>query len=250
MAARVKKHYSLLDVARIAALTFVMALGLQYLIVWAAVSWNWSIKGQYSRLFDEAAGLVTVIRSKPTVRRFLLMADGPRAQHRYQGFHELPGLHQPYVSISSSESRVVFCVEEHGWPLRSLGLHWDYERPVEVSYRAWWIGDAAARKFWRADEPEETRIAPQLHGGISLQSWSNPDWRVSWKALPLTPIWPAFIINHLFYWVILIMIVLVPRVVNVLLRWKSGKCLACGYPRVDAEVCPECGAKLRRVLAP
>jgi hypothetical protein len=68
-------------------------------------------------------------------------------------------------------------------------------------------------------------------------------------ALPLTPLWPGFAINALFY---AAMLWIMFAAVSVLRRWRRirrGVCPNCAYPVGRSEVCSECGRSVvpRRV---
>jgi hypothetical protein len=97
-------------------------------------------------------------------------------------------------------------------------------------------------------------VIPQ---GKPARSWSHvikgdgirPDWErlgftpLSWKRLPTRPIWPGFLINTLFWAVILWMLIVGPFALRRLIRRKCGRCPNCGYDlRGGFEAgCPECG---------
>jgi hypothetical protein len=68
------------------------------------------------------------------------------------------------------------------------------------------------------------------------------------RVLPLRPLWPGFLINTVFYGLILWLIICGPFVLRRLIRIKRGRCPKCGYdlrgapPEVGAGGgCPECG---------
>ncbi len=64
------------------------------------------------------------------------------------------------------------------------------------------------------------------------------------RRLPLTLIWPGFLVNALFYTAILWLLIPGPFVLRRLIRRKRGRCIKCGYDlRGSPEAgCPECGS--------
>lgn len=70
-------------------------------------------------------------------------------------------------------------------------------------------------------------------------------------ALPLLPIWPGFLINTIFYALLLLALVRVPRMARRALRRRRGRCVSCGYDRSGLDpssACPECGRNRPRPL--
>ncbi len=61
--------------------------------------------------------------------------------------------------------------------------------------------------------------------------------------LPLSPLWPDFAINTIFYAAVLWMLTLGPFTARRMIRHKRGHCIKCGYDlRGDFSAgCPECG---------
>lgn len=68
-----------------------------------------------------------------------------------------------------------------------------------------------------------------------------------WVVLPTRPIWLGFIINTLFYCMVLWLLWSAPFVTRRLIRRRRGRCVQCGYDLRGAEpdVCPECGSDRR-----
>jgi hypothetical protein len=89
---------------------------------------------------------------------------------------------------------------------------------------------------------------PQRHvyvsiSGLSLSRTINLD---ALKSLPLTPIWPGFAINTIFYAAVLWVVFALPGKVRRWRRIKRGQCASCGYSlrghdASGGEKCPECG---------
>lgn len=67
-------------------------------------------------------------------------------------------------------------------------------------------------------------------------------------ALPLTPIWSGFIVNTLFYAVILWLLIPGPFTLRRLIRRKRGLCVKCAYDLrgTEHEACPECGEEMAK----
>ena len=63
------------------------------------------------------------------------------------------------------------------------------------------------------------------------------------RLLPLSPIWPDFALNTLFYAAILWLLIPGPFALRRLIRQRRGLCPACGYDLRYGEhdACPECG---------
>ena len=62
--------------------------------------------------------------------------------------------------------------------------------------------------------------------------------------VPVSPIWPGFAINTIFYAAVLWVLFAVPGRVRRWRRIKRGQCASCGYSLREnvSEKCPECGA--------
>lgn len=105
----------------------------------------------------------------------------------------------------------------------------------------------------------ETRTTgTTLHGGLQRITWRrHAAWTTSTVqgayhpldrfALPLLPLWPGFLINTLFYALLLFIAWRVPFALRRAVRRRRGRCGACGYDRAGLDVaaaCPECGAHM------
>jgi len=84
----------------------------------------------------------------------------------------------------------------------------------------------------------------QINGGIRVAGRSRAS-EPTCVILPLTPIWPGFAINTLFYAAILWLMVAAPFALRRRRRVKRGLCPACAYPVGTSDVCTECGRELR-----
>ena len=97
--------------------------------------------------------------------------------------------------------------------------------------------------LWCDAEYFEQRDPPLEVSGALVWGNGAADIRV----LPLRLIWPGFIINTLFYGVMLWLLIPGPFVLRRLIRIKRGRCPKCGYdlrgqpPEIGAAGCPECG---------
>ncbi len=67
---------------------------------------------------------------------------------------------------------------------------------------------------------------------------------VSYRVLPVRPIWSGFAINTLFYAAILWLLIPGPVVLRRFLRLRWGLCPNCAYPMGESSVCTECGRAL------
>ena len=67
--------------------------------------------------------------------------------------------------------------------------------------------------------------------------------------MPLTPLWPGFAINTVFYAAILWMLFAAPFALRRRRRIKRGLCPTCGYDlrgrSGESTLCPECGKSLK-----
>ena len=62
------------------------------------------------------------------------------------------------------------------------------------------------------------------------------------RVIPLTPRWPGFAINTIFYAAMLWVVFFVSGMVKRRVRRRRGLCPACAYPIGTSAVCTECGA--------
>jgi len=129
---------------------------------------------------------------------------------------------RPIDPLDANEWKLVKPLVEdlRGWPLYSM----------RCSFSLRWIG---------------SNSGSHTYNGIELEVKSSPSYDYAWmglRALPLRPIWTGFIVNTLFYGVIVWLVVLGPFVLRRFLRSKRGLCKKCAYPIGTSAVCSECGA--------
>ncbi|MFI4881408.1 MAG: hypothetical protein ACIAQU_02360 [Phycisphaerales bacterium JB064] len=104
-----------------------------------------------------------------------------------------------------------------------------------------------ARSVGLGEAPEPLG-SPRLSLGHGLELWRNPaatTHNLDRFALPLLPLWPGFLINTLFYALLLFIAWRTPIFVRRTLRRRRGRCVGCGYDRDGLDpgaACPECGA--------
>ena len=120
-----------------------------------------------------------------------------------------------------------------GWPMRSLTCHTAQGALV-------WTGFSY--------EAYGRTSGEVIRDGISISSEPVRYSRSrSWRALPLRPILPGFLINTLFYAVIVWLLWSAPFTTRRIMRKRRGRCVRCGYDlrHVEHDVCPECGHVVR-----
>ena len=74
-----------------------------------------------------------------------------------------------------------------------------------------------------------------------------PDWGQWFNDRLESIVWPGFLINTLFYAVVLWLLWSAPFAARRLIRRKRGRCVKCGYDLRGAEheLCPECGVTMQ-----
>ncbi len=85
-------------------------------------------------------------------------------------------------------------------------------------------------------------VADRASGSSLASSRERTGW-LPYRDLAMTPIWPGFAINTIFYAAILWLLAFGPFAVHRFIRDKRGRCIKCGYDlRGDFSAgCSECG---------
>lgn len=145
--------------------------------------------------------------------------DEVRLYHGRVWFSEEP-LQQPMLNAYAIAG---------GWPLLShscwLTVGWNIQPngdEIEYFLNVHW---GILPKKYREDSPGASRIRD---GAFPI--------------LPLRPIWTGFIINTVFYAVILWLLLFAPFTARRVIRRRRGLCEHCAYPIGVSPVCTECGA--------
>ena len=66
------------------------------------------------------------------------------------------------------------------------------------------------------------------------------------RSFPKHILWPGFLIDTAFHATMLWLLVPGPFVLRRVIRMKRGRCVKCGYPMGESDVCSECGKTLPR----
>jgi hypothetical protein len=90
------------------------------------------------------------------------------------------------------------------------------------------------------------RTAAGTRVGIDVSDLVGATQNQALRALPLTPLWPGFAINTIFYAVVLWLPFLGVGILRRRRRIKRGLCPSCTYPMGTSGVCTECGQQLER----
>ena len=121
------------------------------------------------------------------------------------------------VIEDSPMPRIDLTVYRAGLPFRAFTGHW-------------------VQRIVRVENTNTSRGGPLQSTGL---------WRLGLGApIPVTPTWPGFAVNTIFYATFLWLLILGPFVLRRFIRVKRSLCPACGYPIGEADVCSECGKAL------
>ena len=88
------------------------------------------------------------------------------------------------------------------------------------------------------------RGAIPVRGIYAAGAAAPPFACVSAKAIPLSILWPGFVINTLLFAGVFWVLFTAPGLIRRVARRQDGRCIACGYDLrgIDSQRCPECGA--------
>jgi len=118
----------------------------------------------------------------------------------------------------------------HGWPMRSVrGQYWN---EVVFDFQ---VKPTTSVQRYEGHPPE------------SLWQLGIPISRGLYY-LPVAPIWSGFIINTLFYAVLLWLLWFAPFAARRMIRHRRGQCEKCAYPVGTSSICTECGAAVVRKI--
>jgi hypothetical protein len=106
---------------------------------------------------------------------------------------------------------------ECGWPWRCVGARSSY-----------------MPGGWRDDD----RV-------VKLPLRRGPGGRFVQPELPLGVLWPGFAMNSVVFAIVIAVPIIVPLWLRKRHRLRHNRCMNCGYPRGDSELCTECGVRLR-----
>jgi len=99
----------------------------------------------------------------------------------------------------------------------------------------------STRTYVQPDRRPPTAWRSGILGSAQWPAFNGID--NDWKRLPIRPIWPGFLINTLFYTIVLWLLIPGPFALRRLIRIKRGRCRKCGYDLrgTPGSGCPECG---------
>jgi len=96
------------------------------------------------------------------------------------------------------------------------------------------------------EHPWGSQIVIERCSGLLISDRQSFEDRI---VLPVSPIWPGFAINTIFYAAILWLLCVAPFALRRRIRARRGLCPACAYPIGTSDVCTECGKTVTRQLA-
>jgi hypothetical protein len=112
------------------------------------------------------------------------------------------------------------------WPLRHVA---PFSRFVVGRARSGWPVLSMEYSLWEDAEPNRV---------VSRYAWLL---QRNGRALGSRPLWPGFVINTVFYAVLLWLLFAAPFALRRRRRIKRSLCPACAYPVGASDVCTECG---------
>ena len=123
------------------------------------------------------------------------------------------------------------CTIWENWPATSRA--WVLEE-VSIRQRAGWPLHCLVGNAWRPHRQGGPATAWHGDGGFPLAG-------VPPRVLPWRPLWPGLLLDSVLYGAALGVLILVPRELIRLRRWRRHRCPTCGYPVGSSLRCPECG---------
>ena len=113
---------------------------------------------------------------------------------------------------------------------------WNIERHLRVGWPLLCL--TGSERFWWRNNDYARAIEPRDHISLGRET----------EILPIVPLLPGFLINTLFYAVILWLLWSAPFATRRLSRKRHGRCVQCGYDlrHVEHDACPECGSVSQR----
>jgi len=132
-----------------------------------------------------------------------------------------------------------------------LPIGFDYETMNSNSE----AGEVSAQR-WRSGLP--LRSMGHYSWAIKPKTFDAPEWHGSWRLafdmhhnggwttveMPLTPLWPGFVVDTLVFAALAALILGGWRWMGRRWRLMRSRCPACNYPLGTSPVCTECGAPL------
>lgn len=137
----------------------------------------------------------------------------------------LPGwaeVARPSIASGARGTIVFHFVEARGWPLLSMRCEWKTTGKAEIV------------------SPRIKVVSGRLISSDRTVRWDIENPRV----LPIQPIWSRFLVNTMFYAVVLWLTIRWPIVLRRYMRVRRGLCPRCAYPTGKSQVCTECGTHL------
>ena len=92
-----------------------------------------------------------------------------------------------------------------------------------------------------------------LVSGNAYLSWdANPTMAMGLQAIekvvPLQPRWPGFVLNTIFWALVMWLLCMIPRWIRSGVWIIRRRCMRCGYPVGTSPVCTECGRPISRLV--
>jgi hypothetical protein len=157
-------------------------------------------------------GLLDPFSRWPQISRTRLEPDQAQELHRRHVPRDAP-LFGPEVELTGRRTQSVLATEISIWPATTIFRSSDGS-----------IGTYFYQPFRVVDVGLPLRCVRKMRGYSLL--------------------WPGFVVNTLFYAVILWLLILGPFALRRLVRRQRGLCPACAYPVGESATCTECGMAL------